>query len=169
MARIVGSDIVNGIARIVVIACVLAAGSAAAGPDRIGQATGAVTQLGQRLAPVARDTGGRPTDATWRRAAALIAAADPETDARADAAAGHIVFMTHANDATAERPFAPGLRCFDRSEMTRRAVFHFAYTTPLTPAAGQALLAFDGYARTYNAHVIASGALGETSCAAARN
>ena len=167
MAWSVGSDVVNAIARMVIVACVLGVGSAAARPDRIGQATGAVTALGKRLAPVARATDGRPTEATWRRAAALIAAANAEADARADAAAGHAGLMTHANDTTAERAFAPGTRCHDRSEPARRAVFHFAYTTPLTPAAGQALLAFDSYARAYNAAVIASGTLGETSCAAA--
>jgi hypothetical protein len=38
---------------------------------------------------------------------------------------------------------------------------------PVKHEAGGALLAFDGYARLYNAHNIKSGALGETSCVSA--
>jgi hypothetical protein len=74
--------------------------------------------------------------------------------------------MTHANDAIAESPITPGLKCFDRSEANRRGVFLFAYKAPVKPEAGGALLAFDSYARRYNGHMLTSGALGETSCVA---
>jgi len=131
----------------------------------MGQKSGQITRLGLRLAPLSARHDRPPYDAGyWSQARAIIEASDAAKDAAADTAAGHTGFMTHANDAIAESPLAPGLKCLDRSEASRHAVFHFAYMAPLTRATGGALLAFDAYARLYNGHLFASGALGETSC-----
>jgi len=140
--------------------------SALAGkPDTMGQKSAQTTQLGLRLAPISTRHDIPPYDAVyWREARAIIETSDAAKDASADTAAGHTGFMTHANDTIAESPIAPGLKCFDRSETSRRAVFLFAYNAPLAHEAGGALLAFDRYARLYNAHIFKSGALGETSC-----
>ncbi len=139
----------------------------AAGSDRIGQKNSQKTQLGKRLAPLAGRHDTPPDDAAyWSEARAIIETSDAAKDANADTAAGHTGFMTHANDAIAESPLAPGLKCFDRSEASRRAVFLFAYKAPVKREAGGALLAFDTYARRYNDHMLTSGALSETSCVA---
>ena len=137
----------------------------AAGPDRMGQKNSQKTQLGKRLAPLAGRHDMPPYNtAYWRKARTIIETSDAAKDARADTAAGHIGFMTHANDAIAESPIAPGFKCFDRSEASRRTVFLYSYQGPLTHEAGGALLAFDAYARLYNGHIFKNGALGETSC-----
>lgn len=150
------------------ILALLGAPADAAEPDRIGQTGSAATRLGQRLAALAGRQGETPhTGAFWDAARAAILASDAVEDAAADMAAGHTGFMTYANDTIAERPNAPGIRCFDRTEAGRRAVFRFAYREPLERQQGQSLLAFLTYAQAYNAHVAASGALGETSCAEA--
>jgi len=134
-------------------------------PDKIGQKSGQMTRLGMRLALLTQRHEMPPYNAAyWREARAIIETSDAAEDASADTAAGHTGFMTHANDAIAESPVAPGLKCFDRSEASRRRVFLFAYKAPVKHEAGGALLAFDGYARLYNAHIFKSGALGETSC-----
>lgn len=133
----------------------------------MGQKSSQKTQLGKRLAPLAGRHDMPPYNtAYWRKARTIIETSDAAKDARADTAAGHIGFMTHANDAIAESPIAPGFKCFDRSEASRRAVFLFAYKTPVKREAGGALLAFDTYARRYNGQMLISGALGETSCVA---
>ena len=137
----------------------------AAGPDRMGQKSSQKTQLGKRLAPLAGRHDMPPYNAAyWSEARTIIETSDTAKDARSDTSAGHIGFMTHANDKIAESPIAPGFKCLDRSEASRRTVFLFAYKAPLTREAGGALLAFDAYARLYNGHIFASGALGETSC-----
>ena len=133
--------------------------------DKIGQKGVPATQLGQRIAeqsaPAEQDPG---TAAYWQAVAEAIAASDPAKDARADTRSGNAGLMTYANDSIAERYVASGLRCSDRSEPRRRTVFHFGYQSPLTRDAGQALLAFDAYARIYNAKTLGDGALAETSC-----
>jgi hypothetical protein len=135
--------------------------------DKIRQKNGQITQLGMRLAPLTQRQAGPPYEATyWSEARAIIEASDAAKDASADIAAGHTGFMTHANNAIAESPIAPGVKCFDRSETSRRAVFLFAYKPTLREEAGQALLAFDVYARLYNGHIFQSGRLSETSCKA---
>ena len=140
----------------------------AGGPDAMGQKSAQMTRLGIRLMPLAVRHEIPPYNAAyWREARAIIETSDAAKDASADTAAGHTGFMTHANDAIAESPVAPGLKCFDRSEASRRGVFLFAYKAPVKHEAGGALLAFDGYARLYNAHIFKSGALGETSCVSA--
>ncbi len=157
----------RGGARIGLIALVLLATPALAGlPDRMTQKTGQATRLGKRVAPLNSHRADPPPAAHWQAVKDVIDGSDARADARADAAAGQAGFMTHANDAIAERPHAPGLRCYIRSEPSRRAVFLFGYGAGLTREAGQALLAFDGYARLYNVEILKSGALGETSCAA---
>lgn len=134
-------------------------------PDTMGQKDGQTTRLGLRLAPISTRNETQPYDAAyWSEARAIIETSDAAKDASDDITAGHAGFMTHANDAIAESPVVPGLKCFDRSETSRRAVFLFAYRAPLAREAGGALLAYDGYARLYNAHIFKSGALGETSC-----
>ena len=139
----------------------------AGGPDTMGQKRGQITRLGIRLAPLAQRHDMPPYDAAyWSETRATIKASDAAKDANADTAAGHTGFMTHANDAIAESPITPGLKCFDRSEASRRGVFLFAYKAPVKREEGRALLAFDGYARRYNGHMLTSGALGETSCEA---
>ena len=137
------------------------------GPDGMGQKSAQMTRLGMRLMPLAERNGMSPYDAVyWSEARAIIEISDAAKDASADTAAGHTGFMTHANDAIAESPVAPGLKCYDRSEASRRATFLFAYKAPVKREAGGALLAFDTYARRYNSHMLTSGALGETSCVA---
>lgn len=138
----------------------------AGGPDGISQKTGQITQLGKRLAPLNARLADPPSTTHWQAATALIDGSDATQDADADAAAGHAGFMTHANDAIAERPHAPGLYCYIRSEAGRRAVFLYRYRGSLAREATRTLLAFDAYARVYNIKIIKSGALGETSCAA---
>lgn len=144
---------------------VFLASLAHAGPtDRIEVLHAPLTQLGKALAG-AREKSGPPGGANfWTQTREIIARADAEKDVLADGAAGHSGVMTHANDTVIERPQAPGLKCFDRSEPGRRSVFHFGYKEPLARGAGAALLAFDDYARLYNVSTLRSGALGETSC-----
>ena len=138
-------------------------------PDKMGQKSGQITRLGMRLALLTQRHDMPPyDDAYWSEARELIGTSDAVKDARADRSAGHTGFMTHANDAIAESPIAPGLRCLDRSESSRRAVFLFAYKSPLTDEAGRALLAFDVYARLYNEQIFDSGKPDETSCTATR-
>ncbi len=139
----------------------------AGGPDGMGQKSAQMTALGIRLMPLAERRAMPAHDAAyWSEARAVIESSKPAKDASADAAAGHAGFMTHANDAIGESPVAPGLKCFDRSEASRRGVFLFAYQAPVQREAGRALLAFDTYARRYTSQLLASGALGETSCVA---
>lgn len=150
--------------------CVLAtlaviAAPLAAGPDRIGQKSGQVTELGQRLVPLNGHVSARG-GAYWKALKALVDKSDARADARADAASGHAGFMAHADDAVAGRPVASGVRCFDRSEAGRRAVFLFGYNAQTSPALGPALLAFDAYAARYNREALRGKSLGETSCRA---
>lgn len=133
--------------------------------DRMGQKAGTTTALGTRLAPfAARHDQPLRRDAFWSDVHRTLEASDAKGDAEDDTARGHTGLMTHANETAIEPRLAPGLKCFDRSEPARRAVFFLAYSAPLTSAAGRALLAFDVYARAYNRAVLKSGALGETSC-----
>ena len=149
------------------IALALAAPPALAGPpDRIDQKSRQVTQLGKRLAPLSAQLDNPASAAHWRAVKRVIDNSDARTDARGDIAAGRIGLMTHANDAIAERPHAPALTCYIRSEPGQRATFLFRYKTGLVRAGAQALLAFDDYARAYNTEVLRSGALGETTCSA---
>ncbi len=151
----------------VAMATLLSSPALAGGPDTMGQKSGQMTRLGIRLMALSARHPMPPYNAAyWSEARAAIKASDAEKDANADTAAGHTGFMTHANDAIAESPLAPGLKCFDRSEASRRGVFLFAYKAPVKREAGGALLAFDSYARRYNGHMLTSGALGETSCVA---
>lgn len=137
-------------------------------PDRIGKTDGQITQLGMRLAAIARKLGTTPLkEEFWLQARAVIERSDPVKDATADSAAGHVGFMTYANEFVAERPVASGLRCFLRREAGQRAVFLFGYKEPLAREVGQALLAFDTYAGQYNVTALNSGVLGETSCKSA--
>lgn len=149
------------------IALALAAAPALARPpDRIDQHSGQITQLGKRLAPLNAQRDDRPSAAHWRAVKRAIDKSDARADARGDIAAGHIGLMTHANDTIAERPHAPALHCYIRSEPGQRAAFLFRYKAGLARAQAEALLAFDGYARAYNAEILSSGALGETTCSA---
>jgi len=142
----------------------------AVGLDQIGQTGAAATKLGQRIAAQSSTMDAtRGTDRYWNAVVIAIIASDPATDARTDTRSGQGGLMTYANDTTAERFVAPDVRCLDRSEPERRSVFHFAYSAPLSAAAGKALLAFDTYARAYNAQALAAGALVETSCMVVEN
>lgn len=159
-------------ARPIPLFCVLAALALVGAPlpltadaERIGQKTGQITELGQRLAPLNARTGA-PDAAYWDAMKTVIEKSDAGADARADARSGHAGLMAHANDALAERALAPGVKCYDRGEPGRRAVLLFAYDAERSPALGPALLAFDAYAARYNAHALKSSALGETTCRA---
>lgn len=133
--------------------------------DRISGKANQMTALGQRLAPLNANAATRDA-AYWEAVAAIIEQADADADARADAAAGHAGLMAHADDAVAGRALAPEVKCSDRSEPGRRALFLFAYNAERTPALGPALLAFDAYANAYNREVLKRAALGQTSCQA---
>lgn len=133
--------------------------------DRISQKTSQMTALGQRLMPLNANTATRDP-AYWEAVADIIKKSNASADARADAGAGHAGLMTHADDAVAGRALAPGVKCFDRSEPGRRAVFLFAYNAERSPALGPALLAFDAYATAYNREVLKRAALGDTNCQA---
>ena len=138
------------------------------GPDHFGKPGAPATQLGRALAQVAGERGAPPhDDRFWAQVRDIISNSDAAKDADADAIAGHVGFMTYANELVAERPVASGLRCAYRSEAGKRAVFFFGFHEPLSREAGQALLAFDTYARAYNLSVLNSGALTDTSCTAA--
>lgn len=148
-----------------IAALLLGMASPAFGLDRIGQTGVPATRLGQRIAEHSSPAGAASGTASyWNAVIMAITVADPASDARADGRSGHPGFMTYANDTVAERYVASGLRCRDRSEPRRRKVFHFGYQAPLSADAGRALLAFDAYARAYNAQVLSAGALKETSC-----
>ena len=154
--------------RIGLIVLALAASPTLAGPpDRIDQQSGQITQLGKRLAPVNARRDDPASAAHWQAVKRVIEKSDAKADARGDIAAGHIGLMTHANDTIVERPHAPALDCYIRSEPGQRSALLFRYETGLSHAEAEALLAFDGYARTYNAEIFNSGALGETTCSAA--
>ena len=141
-----------------------------AGLDKIGQTGVPATRLGQRIAAHSSlpETSQGMTR-YWSAVVIAIAASNPADDAQADAQSGHAGFMTYANDTVAERYIASGMRCLDRSEPRRRTVFHFGYQAPISQDAGKALIAFDAYARVYNAHALATGVLKETSCIDVKN
>lgn len=124
-----------------------------------------MTRFEQRFSELRKNYQKAPDSAVfWKEAQAMIMSSNAANDANADMDAGKAGFMTHANNSIAERPVAPGIKCLDRSETSRYALYLFAYHDPLPPELGKALLAFDIYARSYNAAMLRSGALGDTSC-----